>query len=177
MDRNIRTIKIKHLFAIKLFLILLLRLGLSTVSAQAHEGAEIVVSPSVVAPGEIFTVKGEGVEAGETFTISLDGITYRTLFGDVTAGSDEDFHEEFELPADTPPGPYQVVATSVDGETITAELTVEVGTVNSEPVELEEPSNGLMKLDRKKSGIELGVIIVGLIISTGLGIVLVRVKE
>jgi len=117
------------------------------------------------------------MEAGETFTISLEGITYQTLLGEVTVGSDEDFHEEFDLPADITPGPYQIIATSPDGETITAELTVEVGIVDTEQGAPEEPSNEFIELDRSKSGVELAVIIVGLIISAGLGITLVRVKE
>lgn len=176
MGNTNQSIHFKPVTTITLLFILLFSLGLSTRRVSAHGGAEITVSPTVVAPGGTITIKGEGVEAGESFTISLEGISFSTVLGEVTVGDDEDFHEDYDVPIETPPGPYQIIATSAEGETITAELTVEAG-IKTDPLVAETPSNELMKLDRGKSSIELGVIIVGLLIATSLGIVLVRVKE
>lgn len=156
----------------------LLLLGLAllpAVPALAHGEAVMTVSPTVVAPGAIINVEGEGVEAGEEFTISLQGVGFDTTLGMVTVGDDEDFHQEFTIPADAPPGTYQEVAVSVEGETITSELTVEAGQTVAASVPA-EPSAALMDLDRNKSPLEWGVIGVGLLISAGLGLALVRGK-
>ncbi|GIV80273.1 hypothetical protein FKZ61_007705 [Litorilinea aerophila] len=147
---------------------------LPAVPALAHGGAEITVEPAVVVPGGSINVKGEGVEAGEEFTISLQGVGFETTLGTVTVGDDEDFHQEFTIPANVSSGIYQVVAVSGEGETLTAELTVEAGEGAAVPA---EPSAALMALDRSKSLLEWGVIGVGLLLSLGLGLVLVRGKS
>lgn len=156
----------------------LLLLGLAllpAIPALAHGEAVMTVSPAVVAPGATINVEGEGVEAGEEFTISLQGVGFETTLGMVTVGDDEDFHQEFTIPADAPPGTYQVVAVSGEGETITAELTVEAGENAAVSVPA-EPSAALMNLERSKSPLEWGVIGAGLLISAGLGLALVREK-
>ena len=155
-------------------LILLLTQSLGAAIALAHGGAELTVSPPVATPGGNVTVKGEGVEAGETFTITLEGVTFQATLGTVTVGDDEDFHEEFTLPAEVPPGTYQVRAVSAEGEVLTAELTVEADTAVTEPATPVEPSAEPMQLDRHRSGGEFAVIITGLLLSAGLGLVLIR---
>ena len=155
----------------------LLLLGLTllpALSVLAHGEAVMTVSPAVVAPGDTINVEGGGVEAGEEFTISLQGVGFEAILGTVTVGDDEDFHQEFPIPADVPPGTYQVVATSGEGETITAELTVEPGEVAA--VTPAEPSAALMDLDRTKSTLEWVVIGGGLLLSLGLGLALLRGK-
>jgi len=158
-------------------LALLLVQGLGAVTALAHGEATLTVTPAVVSPGDTFTAKGEGVEAGEIFTITLEGMSFRATLGTVTVGDDEDFHQEFTVPADVPPGTYQVQATSAEGEILTAELTVEAGAVAAESAAPAEPSAEPMQLDRRRSGGELAAIIAGLLVSAGLGLALVRVKE
>jgi len=153
-----------------------LGLNLGTKSALAHGEATLTVSPTVVAPGSDITAKGEGVEAGETFSITLEGLTFQATLGTVTVGDDEDFHEEFTVPTDTPPGTYQVQATSAEGEVLTAELTVEAGAATAEAAAPAEPSAEPMQLDRRKSTGELAVIVAGLLLSAGLGLALVRVR-
>jgi hypothetical protein len=68
-----------------------------------------------------------------------------------------------------------VVAVSGEGETISAELTVEAGEIAAASVPA-EPSAALMDLDRNKSPLAWGGIGVGLLISAGLGLALVRGK-
>lgn len=86
--------------------------------------------------------------------------------------ANEEFQQDFPMPAETPPGAYQVVAISGEGEQITAELTVDA--VLLDPIAATKPSDALMQLDRRKSSGELAAIIVVLVFSAGLGLVLVR---
>lgn len=158
-------------------LTLLLAAGVSTVPASAHGEATLTVTPEVVMPGGTITVTGEGVEAGESFTITVEGMSFQATLGTVTVGDDEDFHQEFTVPADIPPGIYQVKATSAEGEVLTAELTVEAGPASAERAAPAEPSAELMPLDRRRSGGELVTVVVGLLVSAGLGLALVRVRE
>ena len=68
----------------------LLLLGLAllpAVPALAHGEAVMTVSPAVVAPGATINVEGEGVEAGEEFTISLQGVGFETTLGTVTVAT------------------------------------------------------------------------------------------
>ncbi len=154
--------------------ILILFPGLGGAVALAHGGAELTVSPIVAASGADITVKAEGVEAGEIFTITLEGLNVETTLGTVTVGDDADFHQEFSVPADTPPGSYQVRATSTEGEVLSTELTVEAGATTTEQVTPAEPSNEALQLERPRSTGQLTVIIAGLVIAAGLGLWLVR---
>ena len=133
------------------------------------------MSPAVVAPGGTIEITAEGVEAGEEFTLTLEGINTQTIVGTVTVGDGEVFRQEFTVPPDTPPGSYQVVATSGEGERLTAELAVEAGATAQ--TSQAEPSAEPMQLDRNKSPVELTVIITGLVVSAGLGLALVWVRE
>lgn len=158
-------------------LTLFLALGLGAGPALAHGEAVLTVTPAVAAPGNIITVKGEGVEAGETFDITLEGLTFQVPLGTVTVGDDEDFHEEFTIPADAAAGTYQVRATSAEGETLAAELTIEASTTKAERAVPAEPSDEPMQLDRRRPGGELAAIVFGLLVSTGLGLVLLRASK
>ncbi len=148
-------------------------LSLSARPVLAHGEATLTVSPAVAAPGASITVKAEGVEAGEEFTITLVGLNTQVTLGTVRVGDDEDFHEEFTLPSDLRPGIYQVQAVSAEGETLTAELTIttEATAAQEQP---SEPSAEPMSLDRSKTPVELITITIGLLLSAGLGLVLVR---
>lgn len=140
----------------------------------AHGEATLTVTPAVVAAGAEITVKGEGVEAGETFTLTLEGLNFKTTLGTVTVGDDEDFHEDFVVPADTPPGTHQVRAASAEGEVLTAELSVTAGQAASPQAATLEPSAELMELERPRPAGQLVVLIGGLAVSAALGLWLVR---
>lgn len=77
-------------------------------------------------------------------------------------------------PVDAPPGPYQVRATSAEGEVITVELTIEAGAAVSPAAASAEPSAEPMQLDRSRSTGQWIVIIVGLVVSAALGLWLIR---
>jgi hypothetical protein len=158
-----------------LTLLLILSFGLGSRPALAHGGAELAVSPAVVAPGSSITVSAEGVEAGEVFTLTLEGVTFQATLGTVSVG-DESFRQEFTIPADTPPGSYQVQAASAEGEGIVAELTVAGSAAATQPSSPATPTANPMPLNRPRTGGELAVMIAGLLVSAGLGLALVRMR-
>lgn len=157
--------------------ILVLFLGPGSAIALAHGGAELTVSPTVTTPGGDITVKGEGVESGETFTITLEGLNFEATLGAVTVGDDEDFHQDFPVPADLPPGTYQVRATSVEGEVLTTELMVEAGATTTEQAAPAAPSAELMQLERSLSTGQLALIIAGLVVIAAVGLWLVYARK
>lgn len=156
-----------------LILSLTLATALHITPAQAHGAAELSVSPTVVAPGGTITVRADGVEAGEVFSITLEGVNYQTSLGTVTVTGDG-FDQNFTLPNDVPPGSFQVRATSAEGELIAADLTV---TTTAEPPAAATPTGAEMPLDREKSPGQLAAIMIGLVVSGVLGWVLVRRGE
>ena len=157
-------------------LLLVMSLGLSVKPALAHGEATLTVSPTVATSGSIIKVEGEGVEPGEVFTIGLEGVNLQATLGSATVGDDEDFHREFTLPITTPPGVYQVRATSADGEVLVAELTLESDATLTDSTVPAKPSSELMQLDRHRSGGEVIAIAAGLLVSAALGVVLFRVR-
>ncbi len=157
-------------------LAILLAVSLGVTPTMAHGGAELTLSPAQVPPGGSVTVKGEGVEAGEMFTIHIEGVSYQATLGTVAVGDDGDFHEEFVIPTDTPPGTYQVRATSQEGEVLSTELSVVADPGPVEPAAA-EPSAEPMQLNRTKSTAQWVVILAGILGSAALGLVLVRTKE
>lgn len=160
-----------------LFAFLGLLFGLNTRAALAHGAATLVVNPTATAPGGTIEVTAEGVEAGEEFTLTLEGINVQITVGTVTVEDGELFRQDFSVPLDVPSGSYYLVATSGEGERLTAELAVEAGTVDSERTAQADPSAEPMQLDRSKSPMELTVIIAGLVVSAGLGLMMVWVRE
>ena len=144
--------------------------------ALAHGGATITVAPTEVAPGDIVTVKGDGVEAGETFTISLQGPQLNLTLGTVKV-TQETFEQGFTLPATVPGDVYQVRAIGADGDTLIAELTVSAGAASAGQPESTEPTAELMQLDRSKPVLQTAIIACAAILSIILGISLVRPKR
>jgi hypothetical protein len=140
---------------------------LSTI--QAHGEATLTISPATVAPGDKVTVKADGVEAGETFTISLEGAQFKTTLGTVTASGDT-FEQILTVPANAIPDSYQVRAVAGDGDTLSTELMIAQGVEQEQaPAESTEPTDELMQLRRTKpAGTWIAVSIV-VLMSAGLG--------
>lgn len=144
--------------------------------AFAHGKAELTVSPTVVPAGGEIKVEAKGVEAGEQFTITLEGMSYRAVLGIVMAGDDEDFHQDFTIPADAPAGIYQVKADNGQGEVLTAEVTVEATSESLTRGEQIKPSAEPMALDRRKSAGQIATVIAGIFVAAALGVLLIRVR-
>jgi len=157
-------------------MITLLVLGLEVAVAFAHGEAALTVTPQVAAPNSVITISAEEVEDGEIFIITLEATTFTVRLGTATVEG-EGFREEFTIPSHVPPGVYQVTATTAKGEVISAELTVETGETATQQTAVVEPSGEPMELDRSKPTAQLVAIVAGIIISAGLGVLLVRAKE
>jgi len=71
---------------------------------------------------------------------------------------------------------YGRTEVTAEGETITAELTIEAGSTSDASVPA-RPSDELMNLDRTKTGAQVAGVVIGLLASVGLGLVLVRGRD
>ncbi|MCC6611846.1 MAG: hypothetical protein IT320_00130 [Anaerolineae bacterium] len=160
--------------AINRFLLTAVLLGAISARVFAHGEATLVVTPTTVSPNSVIRVSGQEVEDGEVFVVTLESTTFIVTLGTVTVEG-EDFEQEFTIPDHVPAGTYQVRATTAEGEVISAELTVEAG-AGAESVAV-EPSAALMELDRSKPIGQILAIAAVLLVSAGIGILLVRSKE
>lgn len=138
----------------------------------------IIVEPAVAAPGAQITITGTDMEEGEVFKITLEGASGIYELGEATAapdGSEAGFTVTFMLPADLPGGSYLLRAATDEGETATADLTIGASSqTNAQPMEASaEP----LALDRSKSPFLIGSVIVLALLSAGLGVWLVRMRE
>lgn len=147
--------------------------------ALAHGEPTISVEPSVAAPGGQITITGTDMEEGEVFVFTLEGAAGVFELGEATAvqdGEEAGFTVVFLLPSDLASGSYLVRAVTDEGETATADLTIGASSeaMNAEPMEASaEP----IVLDRSKPPFLIGSVIVLALLSTGLGLWLVRMRE
>ncbi|SRR6266498_269424 len=161
---------------------LLIALLISLFSANnvlAHGVPTITVQPEVAAPGSQITITGSDMEDGEVFRIALEGMSGTVQLGEAIAKQDGDeagFTVNVTLPRDLAAGSYVVDGTTDDGESATADLTIAASSeqTNTQPM---EANAELLALDRSKSPLVIGSVIVLALISAGLGIGLVRWRE
>jgi hypothetical protein len=149
---------------------------------RAHGEPVIVVEPAIVAAGSEVTVTGSEMEPGEVFTIALEGTTASVTLGEATAageGEQAGFVVEFLIPADTPPGSYTLRATTEEGETATADLTITAPTetAGDEPATVQEPSGELHALERSKPFPPVAGASVVALLAAGLGLRLILARE
>lgn len=165
-----------------LFPSLLIALLLSLFSASlalAHGEPTITVEPAVVSPGEQITIIGADMEDGEIFTITLESASGTVQLGEATAaqeGEEAGFSAVFTLPGDLIEGFYLLRATTEEGETTAADLTIVSSTYPANAVPM-EASAVQHTLDRSKSSLLFGSVVVLALLSTGLGVWLVRMRE
>jgi len=148
----------------------------------AHGEPVIVVDPAIVAAGGEVTVTGSEMEPDETFTIILEGTAASVSLGEATAtgeGEDAGFVAEYTIPANLPPGSYILRATTEEGETAAADLTITAPTeaAADEPVTVQEPSGELHVLDRGKSLPEVAGASIVALIAAALGFRLILARE
>lgn len=95
--------------------------------ALAHGEPVIAPNTGVIAAGNQIMITGSGMEAGEEFTITLEGVSGSTPLGNATAtaeGEDAGFTASFTVPELVKPGTYTLKAVTDDGDGATADLTV-----------------------------------------------------
>ena len=147
--------------------------------ALAHGTPIIAVEPTIAAAGSSITVTGSDMEAGESFTITLDGMAGSTELGTVPAaseGQEAGFTVTYTVPASSTPGSYTVRAIAEDGDATTADLTVTAATdqASAGPAMAQEPSAAPHVIDRSKPAGEVAVVVVLALLSGGLGVWLAR---
>lgn len=167
-------------------LLFLISLG----NAWAHGEPKITVTPEVVAPGGNLEVRGESLTENGEITISLQGALFVTTLGTATGDAEGDFI----IPPETPGGTYLVRALGADGKTASAQITVTEppptptpeaaatppvsATPEVEPVEAhEEPSAAEHQIPRSRTTGEWALILLGLGLSAGVGLFLVRTRD
>jgi hypothetical protein len=148
-------------------------------AALAHGEPVIAVQPTIVAAGGQINVIGTEMEPDEVFTLTLEGPRDSVPLGKATAtaqGDEGGFSATFTIPADTPPGSYTVRATTEDGGTATADLTITAAstTASAGPAMMQEASGEPHVLDRTKPVGQIIGVIVAALLSGGLGLWLVR---
>lgn len=148
----------------------------STSIVLAHGGAGITVEPAVASAGGQITVIGADMEDGEVFTVTLEGMSGTFQLGEATAtqeGDEAGFTATFTLPSELTPGSYLLRATTDEGESITADLTVSASSEQMESQPMEASAEPL-SLDRPKSaGLIISVVLLALL-SAILGLWLIR---
>ena len=123
--------------------------------AFAHGEPVIRVDPPVVAAGGSMTVTGTEMEPGEVFDLALEGAATSVSLGQATAeGEDEDagFVVTRVIPADLAPGSYRLRASTEEGESAVADLTVTAAAAQADagPAMVQEASSEPHVLERRK---------------------------
>jgi hypothetical protein len=147
--------------------------------ALPHGDPVIVVNPAVVAVGGRISVVGTEMDAGQQFTITLEGVMTSIPLGEAVAsdeGGEGGFETTLTIPNDTPPGWYTVRAASTEGKTAVADLTVTAPTAEAtnQPATVLKPTGELHQLDRSKSLGQIIAVIITALASIGLGFWLIR---
>lgn len=89
--------------------------------ALAHGDKGVTVQPLTPKPGEVITVKGEGLGtegAKSQVEVRIIGMGVDIDLGEAEAGDDADFEAQFRVPADLKPGTYQLQAKGAETATI-----------------------------------------------------------
>jgi hypothetical protein len=152
------------------------------VPVLAHGQHTIIVNPALVAAGSNIVITGSGMEVGESYTISLVGMSGSVKLGEATAvarGTEGGFEAAFVVPPETLPGNYTVRATTATGEEATADLTVTPPSsqASSSPATMPMPSGAPHVLPRTKPAGVVAELAAGALLSAGLGLWLVVKRE
>lgn len=142
----------------------------------AHGEPIITVEPAVASPGGQITIIGADMEEGEVFKITLESASGTVELGEATAikdGEEAGFTATFTLPDDLTAGFYLLRATTDEGETTAADLTIISSTDQANAVPM-EASAAQHTLDRSKPPLLIGSVIVLALLSAGLGVWLIR---
>lgn len=106
-----------------ILVVAILPLVFVAVPARADGGTGIVVTPLQPRPGDVITVKGDGLGANRTVEIRLTGAGGVAIdLGEVTTDAAGDVTADFRLPAGLAVGNYGVQARGA--ETVTTQITV-----------------------------------------------------
>lgn len=144
--------------------------------AFAHSGSGasgILVEPAQVTAGGTVVLAGNGLEPNNDRQINLVGPDVIVPFPAATTDADGRFNVTLTIPDHLPAGAYTFQA--IGDETLTTELTVTAAAGAANP----EPKNeaAAVVTPRDRSGLELGIIAVLLVLAVGGGLLLVTRAE
>lgn len=144
--------------------------------AFAHSGEEasgISVEPTQVTAGGTVVLAGIGMEPDSERQINLVGPDSIVPFPTATTDADGMLAVTLTIPAHLPSGTYTFQA--IGDETLTTELTViaAAGAAGTEPAN----EAAATVVARSRSGLELGIIGVLLVLAAGVGVLLVTQAE
>jgi hypothetical protein len=148
--------------------------------AHAHGAPEVTVKPTTVAAGETIEVKGENLNPNGEISVTLEGTKFKVTLGTVKGDDEGAFVAQFAVPSNAPSGLYLVKAsgTGPEGKSASAELSVTASKAPSQTREPEPmPSAAEHALPRQKSPGELGAIAALVVVSAGVGLLLVRMRK
>jgi hypothetical protein len=153
-----------------------------TTVGYAHGEPVIVVSPVVAAAGASITVTGAEMEPGGVFRLFLESASTSIELGEATAegeGEEDGFVVTISLPSDLPAGSYTLRASTEEGETAVADLTVTAASAEADPgpAMAQEPSGEPHLLDRSMPAGEVAGAASLALASAVLGVWLIRRKE
>ena len=133
--------------------------------ALATGGTSVAVQQLTPKPGQEITVKGESLGANSQVDVVLTGSGRRVDLGTVAADGTGDFTATFTLPADLPPGTYQLQATGT--ERATTQLTVVGGSASGG-----SPAAGMSAAPvlRKRPRAQRIGLVAGFVIVAGVGL-------
>src|SRR3990172_3262708 len=145
--------------------------------AFAHGEPVIRVDPPVVAAGGSMTVTGTEMEPGEVFDLVLEGAATSVSLGQATAeGEEAGFVVTRALPADLAPGSYRLRASTEEGESAVADLTVTAAAAQADagPAMVQGPSSEPHVLERRKPVGQVAAVALLAAASAGFGLWLIR---
>lgn len=152
---------------------LLLAFALPTFAHSGDAASGIAVEPSIVTAGGTVVLAGKGLEPNSDRQINLVGPDVVVPFPKATTDADGMFNVTLTIPAHLPAGTYTFQA--IGDETLTTELTVTAAAGQA----VSEPKNEAVAsvTSRNRSGAELGIIAVLLVLAVGGGLLLVTQAE
>ena len=161
-------------------LLFALLLSLFSVSiALAHGQPTIIVEPAIASPGGQITITGADMEEGEMFEITLENTTGTIQLGEATAvkkDNEAGFTAVFPVPNDLAAGLYLLRATTDKDETVATDLTIATSADQTNSASM-EASDMQHTLDRSKPPLLIGSVIALALLSTLLGVWLIRMRE
>jgi hypothetical protein len=102
-------------------------------------GAAIQLSHDVIRPGETISVSGQSMNPDETITFELGDATKALTLGTAVATGDGFVQAVLLIPWQTPKGTWTVYARGIDGDVVTAPVTLAGVPINPDDEEGEPP--------------------------------------
>ena len=147
--------------------------------AFAHGEPVIRVDPPIVAAGGSITITGTEMEPGEVFDLVLEGAATSVSLGQATVegeGEEGGFVVTLALPGDLVPGSYRLRASTEEGESAVADLTVTAAAAQADagPAMVQEPSSEPHVLERRKPVGQVAAVALLAAASAAVGLWLIR---